>query len=157
MVPFYSALMRHIWSLVSSSGFSRHTHVMLWICDMVIQQIITKTTEGFYIKIEAERAEAVLRLFRMEKGMLRVVSAMHNNTWWESKENGLRLFSEIPGDQQEAMATNWDMNICIYKRKLFSLHSEGLVIWNRFPRETVKCPSLGLLQTWLDRILSNLL
>lgn len=32
---------------------------MLWICGTVIQQIITKTTEGFEIQVEAERAEAV--------------------------------------------------------------------------------------------------
>lgn len=151
MVPFYSALMRHIWSPVSSSGFSRCTHVMLWICDTMIQQIIT-TTEGFYIQIEAERAEAELRLFRLEKGMLRVVSAMHNNTWWESKEN---FFQQYPVIRQEPMATNWNTNISINKRKAF-FTQRVLVLWNRFPREAVKCPSLELVQTWLDRILSNL-
>lgn len=50
--------------------------------------------------------------------MHRVVPAMHNNTRWESKENGLRLFSAVPSDQTRSNGHKLNY-VCINKRKLF--------------------------------------
>lgn len=135
MHSLYSSLMRHIWSPVSRSGFSRTRKTSTYWSESC------KTSQrAFRIQAEAERVLRESSGWRRvsSEGFYQCVSIPDGG----SKANGVTLLSATAcaptrGNGQKLQYGKFHVNV----RKSF-FTERVVMVWNKLPREVVEYPFL---------------
>lgn len=141
MLPFYSALTRHIWSPVSSPGFSRTRQtgtcdpVNLWYGDPANHP---KHYWGLLDTSRSWESRGCSGWRKECSGWSQQCIIIPDGRVKKMDSNSSQ---QCPVIRQEAMATNWNINICINKRKLF--HSEDSHTLEQVSQRGYKVSILG--------------